>query len=396
MKKVVFRLSSLASLLSMALLVGVTTNVTAQNLPVEQLTGGHSVKVDPADRVYVMDAVFMHLTDSRFNQFDRNTGKFLGMIPTSFNGFAQVSKDGKNVYVATTYYERVTRGKRTDVIEVWDNSTLSFVKEIELPPKRAGALNYNGMFRQTNDGQFLLLQNATPAASVSVVDIQKGAFASEVTSTAGCWSTIPLPGTPRSFSTICGDGALLTINLDKDGKVLSQNRSQPMFSVKDDPVFITPGLLSDRMVFVSFYGNVYTAKPSADGMSFEPSWSLLDQADRAQNWVPGGYNLLAVEPKSERLYIFMHPEGKEGSHKNPAVELWVYDLKSKKRVARIPGLDALSMDIIPGKKPQLLTLDGGNAHIYDISAPEPKLVRTIEGVSESALQIMGWSGSGNG
>ncbi|MFT0533715.1 amine dehydrogenase large subunit [Castellaniella hirudinis] len=394
MKKTAFRRTSLAGLLSIGLLAG--AGAAADNLPVEVLTGGHSVQVDPADRVYVMDAVFMHLTDSRFNQFDRATGKFLGMIPTSFNGFAQISKDGKQVYVATTYYERVTRGKRTDVIEIWDNSTLSFVKEIEVPPKRAGALNYNGMFRQTNDGRFLLLQNATPAASVSVIDVEKGVFTEEVTATAGCWSTIPLPDKPRSFATVCGDGALLTIDLDEHGKVRSQHRSQPMFPVKDDPVFITPGLLSDRLVFVSFYGNVYTATPTADGMDFAPTWSLLDAQDRAQGWVPGGYNLLAVEPGSQRLYIFMHPEGKEGSHKNPAAELWVYDLKAKKRIARVPGLDGLSMSVIPGKTPQLVTIDGANAHLYDISAAEPKLIRTIEGAGESALQTMGWAGDGRG
>jgi len=398
MKNPVFRISTVGGLLSAALLLGSAPGVrAAPPLPVEQLTGGHSVKAAPDERIYVMDAVFFHLTDSRLNQFDRGTGKFLGMIPTAFNGQAQLSKDGRQVYVATTYFERITRGERTDVVEVWDNDKLSFVREIKIPPKRAGALNYDGMFRQTGDGRFVLVQNATPAASVSVVDMKSGAFVDEITSTAGCWSIIPLPGTPRSFSTICGDGALLTVTLGDDGKVASQKRSEPMFPVKDDPVFITPGRLSDGLVFVSFYGNVYTARPQKDGaMKFEPVWSMLDDADRAKHWVPGGYNLLAVEPRSERLYVFMHPDGVEGSHKNPAAEIWVYDLKTRKRVARVPGRDALSMSVVPGRKPQLLTLDGANVNLYDISGPEPKLVRTIKGAAESSLQVMGYAGGGNG
>ncbi|MHA3903978.1 amine dehydrogenase large subunit [Castellaniella sp. WN] len=398
MKKPAFRISTGAGLLSAALLLGSAPGVqAAPPLPVEQLTGGHSVKVAPAERIYVMDAVFFHLTDSRLNMFDRGTGKFLGMIPTAFNGHAQLSKDGRQVYVATTYFERITRGERTDVVEVWDNEKLSFVREIKIPPKRAGSLNYDGMFRQTGDGHFVLVQNATPAASVSVVDMRKNAFVDEITATAGCWSIIPLPGTPRSFSTICGDGALLTVTLGDDGKVASQKRSEPMFPVKDDPIFITPGRLTDGLVFVSFYGNVYTARPQKDGaMKFEPVWSLLDEGDRAKHWVPGGYNLLAIEPRSERLYIFMHPDGVEGSHKHPAAEIWVYDLKTRKRVARVPGKDALSMSVIPGKKPQLLTLDGGNVNIYDISGPEPKLVRTITGAAETSLQLMGYAGGGNG
>ncbi|MFV0282449.1 MAG: amine dehydrogenase large subunit [Castellaniella sp.] len=397
MKKTAFRISTGVSLLSAALLLGSAMGVqAAPPLPVEQLTGGHTVKVTPADRIYVMDSVFSHLTDSRLNMFDRSSGKFLGMIPSSFNGQAQLSKDGKNVYILTTYYERVTRGARTDVVEIWDNEKLSFVREIKIPSKRAGALNYDGMFRQTADGRFVLVQNATPAASVSVVDIKNGAFTDEITSTAGCWSIIPTPGLARSFSTICGDGALLTMTLGDDGKVASQKRSEPMFPVKTDPIFITPGRLSDGLVFVSFYGNVYTARPQKDGaMKFEPTWSLLDDADRAKNWVPGGYNLLAVEPRSQRLYIFMHPDGVEGSHKNPAAEIWVYDLKTHKRVARVPGKDALSMSIIQGKTPQLLTIDGGNVNIYDISAAEPKFVSTIKGAGEAALQVMGYAGDGN-
>src|SRR5690606_17284205 len=193
--------------------------------------------------------------------------------------------------------------------------------------------------------------NATPAASITVVDMQKGAFVQEITASAGCWSVTPIPGTPRSFSTVCGDGALLMMTLGEDGKLLDQKRSKPMFPVQDDPVFISPGLLDDALVYVSFYGNVYTARPGEDGLAFDPVWSLLNEEGRARNWVPGGYNLLAVDPKTQRLYIFMHPDGKEGSHKNPAAEIWVYDLKTKARIARIPGKEALSMALVQGKNP---------------------------------------------
>jgi aralkylamine dehydrogenase heavy chain/methylamine dehydrogenase heavy chain len=308
-----------------------------------------------------------------------------------------LSKDGKQIYVATTYFERITRGKRSDVIEVWDNEKLSFVREIKIPAKRAGALNYDGIFRQTENGHFILVQNATPATSVSVVDMRKNVFISEITATAGCWSIIPVPGKPQSFTTICGDGTLLTITLGDDGKVASQSRSKPMFSVNDDPIFITPGRLRDALVFVSFHGNVYTARSqNNDSMKFEPVWSLLDDADRAQRWLPGGYNLLAVEPKSERLYILMHRNGTEGSHKNPADEIWVYDLKTRKRVARVPGKSALSMSIVQGNNPQLLTIDGTKVRVFDISEPEPREILTIPEAAEASLQVMGYMGGKGG
>jgi aralkylamine dehydrogenase heavy chain/methylamine dehydrogenase heavy chain len=389
MRLKLFRHVPLAGILAAALLVGTAGHAQTTNQPKEKLTGGHTVKGNPADRIYVMDSVFNHLTDSRLNLFDGPTGKFLGMVPTAFNGHAQISRDGKKIYVATTYFERVTRGKRTDVIEVWDGAKLSFDQEIIIPPKRAGALNYDGMFRQTNDGRYVLLQNGTPAASVTVVDMQKHAFVQEITATAGCWSIIPLPGTPHSFATICGDGSLLRIDLGADGKLAAEHRSKPMFPVQDDPIFISPGFLSDRLVFVSFYGNVYTAHIEKDGLRFDPPWSLLDDKDKADNWVPGGYNLMAVNPQTERMYIFMHPHGVEGSHKNPAAEIWVYDLKTRQRIARVPGKDALSMSVVQGKAPRLLTLDGGNVHVYDISAAEPKLLSSIAAAGEAALQVFG-------
>jgi aralkylamine dehydrogenase heavy chain/methylamine dehydrogenase heavy chain len=62
------------------------------------------------------------------------------------------------------------------------------------------------------------------------------------------------------------------------------------------------------------------------------------------------------------------------------------DTKTKKRLARIPGRDALSMTI-DQQRNLLLTLDGGNVNVYDISQPEPKLLRTIEGAAEASLQV---------
>lgn len=356
-----------------------------QYQPMERLTGGHKLSPEAQDRIYVMDTVFHHLTESRVHIFDGANGKFLGMIPTSFNGHMQVSNDGKKIYTMTTYHERVTRGKRTDVVEIWDALSLEFEKEIILPNNRVQGLNYRGMFRQSTDGKFIILQNATPAVSVAVVDVDKGEHVSELTATAGCWSVNPLPNRDRSFTTICGDGTLLTIDLDENGQIASQHRSDTFFSVKDDPIFITPGFVDNKAHFVSFYGNLYTADFNGEQVKLEPSWSLVNDEDRAKGWTPGGYNLLATHDKNKRLYVLMHPDGAEGTHKNPAAEIWVFDLVKKERIARVPGLDILSLSVDePGNR--LLGIDGGNVHIFDISAAEPKLIRTIENAGEAALQ----------
>lgn len=389
MKKQARRLSLIASLVAAGMWMGSFSAAQAQNLPVETLTGGHSITVgDPQDRIFAMDAVFFHLTDSRVNVFDSKSGKFLGMIPTAFNAHAQMSKDGQKIYVATTYFERITRGDRADVIEIWNGDDLSFEKEIIIPPKRGGALNYDTLFTQTKDGRFLLLQNASPATSVAVIDMEKEEFATEITATAGCWSMIPLPTHEHAFASICGDGSLLQVYLDDDGKLKDQQRTKPFFPVEDDPIFISPGVLKDKMVFISFYGNVYTGNYTDKGVEFEDTtWSLLDDKDKEKNWVPGGYNLMNVDPETNRMYVLMHPDGVEGSHKNPAAEIWVYDLNKKERVARIPGKDALSIALTHGSPTQLLTTDAENINIYDITEAEPKEISTIEGASETALQL---------
>lgn len=148
---------------ALAVMLVCSSLAAAQQKPLETLTGGHALSNDASQRLYVMDSVFFHLTESRVGVFDGASGKFLGMIPTSYNGHMLPSRDGKRIYTMTTYHERVTRGKRTDVVEIWDASKLTFKSEIVIPTKRAQALNYNGIFRESTDGKFIILQNATPA-----------------------------------------------------------------------------------------------------------------------------------------------------------------------------------------------------------------------------------------
>jgi methylamine dehydrogenase heavy chain len=357
------------------------------DLPVEELKGNARLPPATPHRLYVMDAVFNHLVDSRVNVYDGDTMKFLGLVPTSFNGHMTVSADGKDIYVMTTYYERLNRGKRTDLVEAWDAETLTPKFEVPIPQKRAQALNYRNYLRQSTDGGLLFVQNATPASSVTVVDLKTRQFTDEITAAAGCWSIIVLPSRPRSFASICGDGALLTVDLDPAGKPAGQRRSQPMFDPEKDPVFTHTENLGNTFYFVSYNGNDYRADFSGPEAAFGQPWSLLDPSGKDRGWRPGGYNLLAVNQASRRLYVGMHPDGAEGTHKTPAAEIWVYDLGTRKRVARVPGRNALSMSVSQDDAPRLYTLDGGNVNIYDAAPAAPVLKGTIEAAGETALQV---------
>lgn len=365
------------------------------DLPVEELKGGTRLPPATPHRLYVMDAAFNHLVDSRVNLYDGDSLKFLGLVPTSFNGHMTVSNDGKDIYVMTSYYERLNRGKRIDVVEAWDAEALTPKYEVAIPEKRAQALNYRNYLRQSTDGGLLFVQNATPATSVTVVDLKTRKFTDEVTATAGCWSIIVPPSRPRGFASICGDGALLTVDLDDSGKPSGQQRSKPLFDVEKDPIFTHTENVGDTFYFVSYQGNVYSADIGAKDVTLGESWSLLDKSGKDRGWRPGGYNLLAVNQANKRLYVGMHPNGAEGTHKTPAAEIWVYDLATRKRVARIPGQGALSMSVSQDDKPRLFTIDGGNVNVYDAAPVAPVLKGAIKGAGETALQVepQPWAGA---
>ncbi|MDZ7812222.1 MAG: amine dehydrogenase large subunit, partial [Ideonella sp.] len=112
------------------------------------------------------------------------------------------------VYVATSYLARGSRGERSDVLEVHDTQNLGFKYEVTLPPNRAQALNYRGLVSITGNGQFVLVMNATPGTSVTVVNLQTRKVVSEV-QTPGCWGSMPAAEGAR-FSMLCGDGKVAT------------------------------------------------------------------------------------------------------------------------------------------------------------------------------------------
>ena len=69
----------------------------------------------------------------------------------------------------------------------------------------------------------------------------------------------------------------------------------------------------------------------------------------------------------------MHDNAYDGSHKNPAKEIWVFDLATKQRIQRAPGSNSVAMALSKEEKPVLFTYDGMTAEFvrYD-TVPELK------------------------
>ena len=289
-------------------------------------------KVPPYNphRIFVTDVSFASMTDARVHVFDGDTKRFVGEIDGGFApGFA-VSPDHKTSYVATTYFARGGHGARTDVIEIIDNATLDVTGEIVIPSKHAQAVPtpYNTILSE--DGSRLYVSNITPSTSVTVIDTAAKKVVGEI-DTDGCVLAYPT-GNDR-VSALCESGKALTVKLDASGKEASRKLSEAFIDVDHDPAFVNAVRDGNKYVFTTFNGNVRTADFSGDAPVFGTPWSLLSEQERKAGWRPGGLQQTALHVNSHRLYAAMH-KGAAGSHKEPGTEVWVYDVDSKKRVAR--------------------------------------------------------------
>lgn len=347
------------------------------------------LKLAPATprRIYLTDFAISHVVDGRLYVIDGDALKLEGMVATGFAGLPTLSPDRSELYVATTYYPRLSRGERTDVVDVYDAASLAWKTEIGIPPKHAQALPYKGVIRPSADGRLLFVQNATPASSVTVVDVKARRFLAEIP-TPGCWIILPSASVAARFSTLCGDGTLLTITLDDEGKPTSQKRSDPFFDPDTDPLFVQAENAGDRYYFVSFKGIVHTANLGGEQATFLPPWPLVKGADTRGGWRPGGYQPLALHEPSGRIFVAMHAQGKEGSHKDPAKEIWAFDVATQRRVARAPGNNAVAIAVGRDAQPRLYAIDGLKMALVVYDA-DRKLAfrRRMENVAEVGILL---------
>lgn len=332
--------------------------LAADPLPPDKL----GVIVPPAanaHRLYLTDLQIAHISDGQVHIVDGQSFNYLGMLSTGLFGITALSHDSSEMLVASTYYTKRNRGDRFDQLEAYDTKTFTLKKEILIPSKHAMALPYKGTIAPSVDDAWVFIQNATPLSSVTVVDHKAWKVTAEVP-TLGCWIILPAQSNTRRFATLCGDGTLVTVTLNEKGDAATQARSEKLFDPEKDPIMVQGERVGDSYYFVSFEGNVKLINVGGDVAKLEDSWSLLDDADKKAAWKPGGYQLLAVHAPTKRLYVAMHDQAKNGSHKNPAKEIWVFDLATKKRITRAEGSNSIAMALTKEDKPTLYAYDGMN------------------------------------
>ena len=282
-------------------------------------------------RFYVLNPLWIAPATQMF-AVDGANEKFLALMDGGYMARAAFSANQKEIFVSESYWERGTRGKRSDVITFYDARTLTDTGEVPLPAGRFVTGAKKHIFTITPEDKYLLSMNVTPAFSVSVVDVADREYVGEI-ETPGC--TLVLPAAPDRFSMICTDNTLLTVKIRGAGDY-ERMRSEPFFSAGKDPLMDQPDFERSNATawFVSYAGMLHAIDLSKDAPQFLAPWSIVSASEQAADWRPGGTQMIAANSAIGRLYVLMH-QGEEWTHKEAGTEVWVFDTKTRKKIGRI-------------------------------------------------------------
>ena len=331
----------------------------------------------PAHWIIAQDGAFFHMLNGKFIVLDADSdnaaGRVKGMFDASFIAQFYQARSKPEMYVAESFYSRGNRGERTDVITIYDKSTLSPIDEVVIPAKRISGMPTNYHLQAVDGERFLLAYNFTPATSVSVVDIVNREFVTEIP-IPGCSLVYPMSG--RGFASLCTDGTMMSVQLDEAGNQASTSRTDVFFDANNDPLMEKAAMIDGVAYFPSFLGRVVPVDLTGDEPDVGDAWSLV--GDEPGGWRPGGLAVTATDAAG-RMYVLMHPEGYEGSHKDPGTEVWVFDVEREARVDRIAlELPAISIGLTRDDAPLLVTTNVNlEIDVYDVDSGDYQ--RTLNG-----------------
>ena len=334
-------------------------------------------KAYPQSWVFVHDLNGASIVDGRVAVVDVSAGEpnLRGQIRAAqFAAMAQGKTRGE-LYVAETFYSRLTRGERTDVLTIYDPETLQEKGEVVLPPKRYQVVTLPNTFRLTGDENRALVFNFTPAASVTVVDLAGRKVLGEV-DLPGC--SLVYPTAQQSFFTLCANGGLTAIRLDARGGIAAQKDTEPFNDIDKDAMFMIPARVGATYYFATFAGNIRPIVGEEGDARVLPAFSLLSPGDDAEHWRPAGWQVLTADDAG-RLYVVLRKGAKEGDHKSGGSRVRIVDPATRARVSDIDlRADPYSIGATDGPQPLLVAATvTGELDVYD--ALSGKFVRTIGG-----------------
>lgn len=345
----------------------------------------------PDSWIYAMDGNFYSVLDGKVLILDlaATSHEFKGYVGAGQFGSFLAASTRPELYVAETYYSRRVSGERTDAIVIYDKQSLKKKAEIILPGgKRGQSVTQKHSFQFLDNERLALVFNFTPAASVTVVDLIDRKVLNEIP-IPGCSLIYPMG--KLGFSTLCGNGTMAAFTLDANGKVTGEQRTKKFNDIDNDPLFMKTTKVGNTTYFVSFLGTVQPMDMTGTWPKVGKTWSLVSAEEKAAGWRPGGWHILSSDTQG-RLYFLMQEKSYPGSHKDGGGEVWVYDAKSKKRVARhVLKTHAISIEVTRGAAPYLAAVNANmEVDVYD--AVSGQHLRTIGGNPAQTIFVMQASG----
>lgn len=309
------------------------------------------------------------------NIFSAEDLSYKGDVSTGLTNQFTLSADGTTIYATSIYPKRIVSGPIEAVLQAYDVKTTALKSEIILPDILAQTMGGKYLLQITADGRFAIAQNATPATSVTVVNLETGEVAGEIP-TPGCWAIYPASSGAK-FSAVCGDGTMTTITLDDAGAVASQVDSPALFDMDDNPVFVHAERVGETLIFMSFAGDVITVS-DADTPAIVDSFSISEGVDG--DWAPSGYELLAYNEQHGVLFVPMHSGAVNGTHKNGSEEIWAIDLANKAVLSRSSAEHITNIAVTEGEDPILFGVNSHEGGLYRFTInPEARFAATLAG-----------------
>jgi amicyanin-dependent methylamine dehydrogenase large subunit len=374
--------------------VPVAAQIDPASLPQPLTTATLPDKPDGAHWVWI--AAFPNYAHA--DLIDADSGTLLGTIELGYQGLLpQLPRSGDEFYNHAVYMTRGYHGDLVEVVEIFDARTLEIKGEIPIdPPKAMRGLASINLTTLTDDDRFLIQSFFTPALSFGVVDLEKRKYVGEI-ETGGCAHT--LAAGPRRFLSLCGDGSVLAVDLDDNGKESARTSHPGFFDAEGDPLHPTGTRSGDVWYMASVRGVMHAVDTSGGEISFQEPWTFREEDDQGV-WVPAAPNQhMAAHDASGRLFMLMSAvpdlERKPGGydfHRGFGVEVWVFDIESRERLARYTmERGAAAIAVSQDDSPLLYATNYADVDIYDAGTGE--LTRGLSGGQEvrgTVVMIQPW------
>jgi len=348
-------------------------------LPIEEMGISEVLPAEyPESWVFVDEVAFFNMFSGKMILLDvaekAQNARIKGIADKSLIGNFIQAKKRPEFYIMESFHERGSRGPRTDVLVIYDKTTLSIVKELVWKDStRLTALPERYAMTLSADERFLFVANMNPGTSFTVVDLDKREIV-ETIGTPGCVLTYPTG--KNSVTSICSNGGLLTTVVDENGHKKSQHRIAPFFDTDKTPVFERPVIIDGIAYFPGFAGAVHAFDFTGEVAEYIESWSLVTDEEREANWRPSG---LALNDKDEQglFYTIMQPDGKEGTQSHGGPQVWVFDMKKKQKLLTIDIPNwAVSVAVTRGKEP-LVVVTNGELNLDIFNAKDGSFIQTV-------------------